>query len=200
MKRIPPALRDVAAEFDSLPGIGPRAALRYAYWLATQPRERIRRFGEVLLRMANDIALCGICGTWAEGTTCEICRDSQRDQTRLCVVATSQDLRVIEESDAFRGRYHVLGGLIDPIEGRTPDMLRITQLITRISNPECPIKEVILAFDPDISGDTTASYLLKRFENLPVTITRLARGLPNGAQLEYADGNTIADAMNNRRS
>ncbi|MCR4278958.1 MAG: recombination mediator RecR [bacterium] len=200
MKKIPSALRDVATEFDSLPGIGPRAALRYAYWLATQPRDHIRRFGEVLARLANDITLCGICGTWAEGTTCEICRDSQRDQTRLCVVATSQDLRVIEESDAFRGRYHVLGGLIDPIEGRTPDMLRISQLVTRVSNPESPIKEIILAFDPDVSGDTTASYLLKRFENLPVTVSRLARGLPTGAQLEYADGNTIADAINNRRS
>jgi len=200
MKRIPPALRDVAAEFDRLPGIGPRAALRYAYWLVTQPRDRIRQFAQALARLSDGIVLCDMCGTWAEEKTCDICRDTTRDQTQLCVVATSQDLRVIEDSGAFRGRYHVLGGLLDPIEGRTPDTLRIAQLVSRISQNRSPIKEIILAFDPDVSGDTTALYLIKQFASLPVKITRLARGLPTGAQLEYADQTTLADAITNRRT
>ena len=224
MKQLPPALRDVAAEFDRLPGIGPRAALRYAYWLITQPRDHIRRFAHALNKLADGIVLCETCGTWAEEATCDICKNSSRDQEKLCVVATSQDLRVIEESGAFKGRYHVLGGLIDPIEGRTPDTLRIKGLVARISNslkgptsyvlrptstdqndpgPRTqdlgPITEVILAFDPDVSGDTTALYLIRQLEQFPVKTTRLARGLPTGAQLEYADGNTIADAIENRR-
>lgn len=197
MRQIPPALRDVAAEFDRLPGIGPRAALRYAYWLATQPRDAIRRFGQALLRLADDIRLCGMCGTWSEGEVCGICSDASRRNGQVCVVATSQDLRVIEESGAFRGQYHVLGGLLDPIEGRTPETLRIKELLTRLSANG--IQEVILAFDPDVSGDTTALYLAKLLSGRAVTVTRLARGLPTGAQLEYADGNTIADAIKNRK-
>ncbi len=200
MKQIPPALRNVAAEFDTLPGVGPRAALRFAYWLITQPSDRIRRFGNALLALADRVTLCNICGTWTEEERCEICRDSSRNRSQLCVVATSQDLRVIEESGVFKGVYHVLGGLLDPIEGRTPETLRMSQLVSRISNPEAPFKEVILAFDPDVNGDTTSLYLLKQLERFPVNVTRLARGLPTGAQLEYADGNTIADAIRNRRS
>lgn len=197
--RIPDALRDAAAAFDELPGIGPRAALRYAYWLATQSKERIRRIAQAILQLTDRVVRCHICNAWSDGETCSICSDPTRDASVLCVVATSQDLHVIEDSGGFKGRYHVLGGLLDPIEGRTPETIDITGLLRRVREANGSIREIILAFDPDVSGDTTALYLSKQLANEPVTISRLARGLPTGAQIEYADGATVADALANRR-
>lgn len=199
MNRIPTALRDAAAEFDGLPGVGPRAALRFAYWLVTQPRERIRRFAQALLALTEGIGKCKTCNAWTDREICSICSDASRDPSSLCVVATSQDLQVIEESGGFKGRYHVLGGLLDPIEGRTPETLAIAQLLQRVKEGNGEIREIILAFDPDVSGDTTALYLSKHLSPFAVTITRLARGLPTGAQIEYADGATVADALANRK-
>lgn len=199
MNRIPSSISDVTAEFDKIPGIGPRAALRYAYWLVTQPKESLKRFAQALSALAENVKRCQICGAWSEQEICSICAGQARDATLLCVVATSQDLRVIEESGAFKGVYHVLGGLLDPISGRTPESLSINKLKERLAAPDSKIKEVILAFDPDVSGDTTALYLIKQLSGLPVTISRLARGLPTGAQLEYADSSTLADALTNRK-
>lgn len=199
MHSTPKPIHDAAAAFDSLPGIGPRAALRFAYWLASQPREAIQRFAKTFEALSNGVVRCGTCGAWADGTTCRICSDPRRDAASLCVVATSQDVRVIEESGAFNGRYHVLGGLIDPIEGRTPETLDIDRLVSRLSG-EHPVREILLALDPDIAGDTTALYLMKRLAGTGASVTRLARGIPHGAQIEYADGTTIADAIQNRRS
>lgn len=196
----PKPIHDAAAAFDSLPGIGPRAALRYAYWLAAQPKEFVRRFGQTIERLTDGVTRCAVCGMWADAERCSICIDPKRETSSLCVVATSQDVRIIEESGAFKGRYHVLGGLIDPIEGRTPDMLNIPKLVERVRSSQPAIQEILLALDPDISGDTTALYLIKRMSGLPVTVTRLARGLQHGAQIEYADGTTIADAIQNRRT
>ncbi len=196
----PRPIHDTAASFDGLPGIGPRAALRYAYWLAAQPRDFILRFSRTLETLANGVKKCAICGAWGDEAGCPICNDKRRDQTVLCVVGTNQDIRVIEESGAFRGLYHVLGGLLDPIEGRTPETLNIPALLRRLSSPDNQVKEMILALDPDVAGDTTALFLTKQFSTLPgITVTRLARGLQNGAQIEYADGTTIADAIQNRR-
>jgi recombination protein RecR len=200
--RTPPPIHDVAAEFDTLPGVGPRAALRYAYWLLSQPKDRILRFAEALKRLSNGVIRCSTCGLWSEASPCPICTDSSRDATKICVVANPQDVRVIEESGAFRGRYHVLGGLIDPISGRTPDQLWITPLFKRLSGEPSMITEVILALDPDVAGDTTSLYLMREINRLlpdRVRMTRLARGLPNGAQLEYADEMTIAEALENRK-
>jgi recombination protein RecR len=199
MSRIPPAIRDAAAEFDGLPGIGPRAALRYAYWLVTQPKERIRRFAQAILALMETVTRCSVCGMWTDKQPCAICSDPARDKTQLCVVATNQDLHVIEDSGAFKGMYHILGGLLDPIEGRTPETLSIQDLLKRVRSEGSPIRELILAFDPDVNGDTTALYLMNQLNGLPVTISRLARGLPSGAQIEYADGATVADALANRR-
>jgi recombination protein RecR len=200
MSRIPPAIRDAAAEFDGLPGVGPRAALRYAYWLVTLPKERIRRFAQAMLALSQTVMRCNVCGMWTDQETCAICRDPARDRSQLCIVATNQDLQVIEESGAFKGVYHVLGGLLDPIEGRTPETLAIANALQRLRSPDSPVRELILAFDPDVNGDTTALFLLNQLKGLPITVSRLARGLPSGAQIEYADGATVADALANRRN
>jgi len=200
MPSTPRPIHDTAAAFDGLPGIGPRAALRYAYWLAAQPRELILRFSRTLEVLANGVQRCAVCGAWGESSGCPICSDPKRDRTAMCVVGTNQDIRVIEESGAFKGLFHVLGGLLDPVEGRTPETLHIVGLIKRLSAPENQAKEIILALDPDVAGDTTALYLMKQLAAFPnVSVTRLARGLQNGAQIEYADGSTIADAIQNRR-
>ena len=200
MPSTPNPIHDAAASFDNLPGVGPRAALRYAYWLAAQPKDLVLRFARSLDALATGVKKCQICGAWGDVSGCPICNDPKRDQSALCVVASNQDIRVIEESGAFKGRYHVLGGLLDPVEGHTPETLSIANLIKRLSAPDKQITEVILALDPDVAGDTTALYLMKQLAAFPnLNVTRLARGLQNGAQIEYADGTTIADALQNRR-
>lgn len=202
-KLTPPPIHDVAAEFDGLPGVGPRAAMRYAYWLMTQPRERLFRFADALRRLADGVTRCKICGLWSATSPCIICANPSRDQGKLCIVANQQDVRVIEESGSYRGLYHVIGGTIDPVSGRTPDTLFIPQLLRRISDPASQISELILAFDPDVPGDTTYLYIKKQILTLPnadrLRVTRLARGLPSGSQLEYADEITVAEAMENRK-
>lgn len=201
MKHHPSTITEVASHFDGLPGVGPRAALRYAYWLVNQPKERLHAFARAVEMLAESVHACPECGSLTDQDRCSICSDSSRERTLLCVVATNQDLRVIEESGAFHGIYHVLGGLIDPIEGHTPERLLFPQLIERLRDPSHHIQEIILGFDPDMRGDTTALYLeqLLKKHTIPCPTTRFARGLPNGAQIEYADGTTVADALRNRR-
>ncbi len=201
----PKRIHDAAAAFDAVPGIGPRAGLRYAYWLATQPKDFVKQLARAFDALADGVARCATCGAWIDASGCDVCDDPKRDQTKLCVVATSQDVEVIESSGAFNGRYHVLGGLIDPIEGRTPDTLNIPSLMRRLAAPESGIAEIILALDPDVTGDATAMYLTKKISELrpmpdALAISRLARGIQHGAQIEYADGTTIADALRNRRN
>ncbi len=196
---LPKPLHDAAAALDSIPGIGPRAALRYATWLAAQPKEIVKRFARSLDALADGMKICPMCGAWTDQLVCDICADPRRDETKLCVVATSQDVRVIEDSGAFHGRYYVLGGVIDPIEGKRPDTLNVDGLIRRLATPK--LVETILALDPDVAGDTTAMYLTKKIHEstMSIQITRLARGIQHGAQIEYADGTTIADALANRK-
>ncbi len=196
---VPKAIRDLAEMFDRLPGVGPRAALRYAYWLATQSKNNIHQFADVLSQLAAKIVPCQICGMWTDASPCSICSDPRRDSGLLCVVASSQDVRVMEDAGVYQGKYHVLGGLLDPIEGRTPEQLQIGKLLEKIKKPDNQIREIILALDPDVQGDTTAMYLTRQMNGLPITISRLARGIPTGAQIEYADEATITDAFINRR-
>lgn len=197
MSQLPEPIQNAASAFDSLPGVGPRAALRYAYWLVTQPKESIERFARNIQRLAEQVRHCDVCGQWSDRSPCAICSDPARDPSVLCVVATSPDIRAVEDTAVYKGRYHVLGGTIDPIEGRTPETLSIGKLVSRIQGS--PIKEVILALDADVPGDVTALFIRKRLTDMPVTVTRLARGLPTGAALEYADANTLSDALKNRR-
>jgi recombination protein RecR len=203
MPLTPDAIHNAAAAFDGLPGVGPRAALRYAYFLVSQPRETLLRFADALRRLADGVVRCGICGLWSDQTPCSICSDPRRDVSKLCVVANPQDVRVLEDSGAYKGRYHVLGGTLDPVSGRTPETLWIPPLLQKASAPDSPLQEIILAFDSDVPGDTTALYLKKQLLNAAqgksIRVTRLARGLPNGAALEYADEMTVAEALEHRR-
>ncbi len=199
MPSVPRPIQEAAAAFDGLPGIGPRAALRYAYWLAAQPKDLILKSARAIQGLAEGVKRCAVCGAWSDDQGCIYCNDPKREGTSLCVVGTSQDIRVIEESGAFKGRYHVLGGLIDPIEGRLPENLNMQSLFDRLARPDNRYTEVILALDPDVTGDTTALYIMKKLAGSDLTVTRLARGLQNGAQIEYADGTTIADALQNRK-
>lgn len=196
---LPEPLRQAAAAFDSLPGVGPRAALRYAYWLVNQPKHVVDQFSRALQQLSDRMHQCDRCGMWSEASPCGICTDSQRDQQTLCVIATSPDIRVIEDAGIFKGRYHVLGGTIDPIEGRTPETLNIAKLINRLSHPDNTIEEVILALDANIPGDITVMFLKKHLAHMNVRVTRLARGLPTGAALEYADAHTLNDAFQHRK-
>ncbi len=196
---LPKPIHDAAAAFDSLPGIGPRAALRYAYWLAAQSKDLIRSLAQAIEALSESMQRCQLCGMWTDAVLCAICADLRREQNSLCIVATSQNVLVIEESGAFKGRYHVLGGLLDPIEGKTPETLNLASLVRRLSAPSNTISEIILALDPNVAGDTTALYITKKLSTFPVNVTRLARGLQHGAQIEYADGATIVDALQNRR-
>lgn len=196
---VPEPLRQAAAAFDSLPGVGPRAALRYAYWLVNQPKHIVDQFSRALSQLAERMHLCDQCGMWSESSPCLICTDSRRDNGLLCVIATSPDIRVIEDAGIFKGRYHVLGGTIDPIEGRTPETLNIAKLINRLSHTDSTITEIILALDANIPGDITAMYLKKQLAGMQVKVTRLARGLPTGAALEYADAHTLNDAFTHRK-
>lgn len=197
--RVPQSINDLASMFDRLPGVGPRAALRYAYWLASQPKQTILQFSDVLQKLAANIVACQVCGAWTDRSPCAICADPRRDNGQLCVVATSQDVRVMEDAGVYQGRYHVLGGLLDPIEGRTPDSIRMGQLLERAKNQNNNIKEIILALDPDVSGDTTALYIARQLNGTSIKTSRLARGIPTGAQIEYADEATITDAFLNRK-
>ena len=197
MANLPEPIQNAAAAFDSLPGVGPRAALRYAYWLVTQPKEVIERFSRSIQTLAQNVRHCDVCGQWSDRSPCSICADVKRDASSICVVAVSPDIKSVEETGVFKGTYHVLGGTIDPIEGRTPDTLRIPELLARARMPI--VKEIILALDTDVTGDVTSLYLKKQLANLPLRITGLARGLPTGAALEYADAHTLADALQNRK-
>lgn len=200
MTSAPEPILNAAAAFDSLPGVGPRAALRYTYWLVTQPKEAIERFAKSIDLLSSKVTTCATCHQWAtDSQRCAICSDPARDPALLCVVATSQDVRLVEETGVFKGRYHVLGGTLDPIEGRTPEALTIDALLMRLKDTNCCIREVILALDADIPGDTTALYLRKHLAGFPIKLTRLARGLPTGASIEYADAHTLADALVNRK-
>ncbi len=197
MPSLPEPIQNAAAAFDSLPGVGPRAALRYAYWLVTQPKEVVERFGRTIQTLAQSVRHCDVCGQWSDRSPCAICANPTRDASLMCVVATSPDIKSVEETGVFKGTYHVLGGIIDPIEGRTPDTLSIPQLLERAKMPI--IKEIILALDTNVQGDVTVLYLKKRLSTLPIKVTRLARGMPTGAALEYADAHTLANALINRK-
>jgi len=199
MPQLPDSIRNAAAAFDTLPGVGPRAALRYAYWLVTQPKEAIGRFARSVQGLAEGLTICTECGQWSDRSVCAICTNTERNTSVLCVVATSPDVQSIEDTGAFKGRYHVLGGTLDPIEGRTPDTLSIQKLLKRIQASSDRVTEVILALNTDVPGDVTALYLKQQLEPLQLKVTRLARGLPTGAALEYADSMTLANAVKNRR-
>jgi len=191
------AVQDLIDELGRLPGIGPKSAQRIAFHLLAAEAPDVERLAATLIRVKNEVKFCTICGNVAEADVCRICGDARRDQTVICVVEEPKDVVAIERTREFRGRYHVLGGAISPIDGIGPDDLRIRELLTRLQDGE--ITELILATDPNLEGEATATYLARLLKPMGLTVTRLASGLPVGGDLEYADEVTLGRAFSGRR-
>ncbi len=192
-------VQDLIDELGRLPGIGPKSAQRIAFHLLTVDKDDIERLRSALRRVAEDVKFCTVCGNVAEGDLCRVCADPRRDTSLICVVEESKDVAAVERTREFRGRYHVLGGAISPIDGIGPDQLRIADLLKRIAEPG--VSEVILATDPNLEGEATATYLVRLLRTFPgLSVTRLASGLPVGGDLEYADEVTLGRAFSGRRT
>jgi recombination protein RecR len=191
-------VQDLIDELGRLPGVGPKGAQRIAFHiLATDPAD-VRRLAHVLAEVKDRVKFCSVCGNVAEDEQCRICRDPRRDLAVICVVEESKDVVAVERTREFRGRYHVLGGAISPIEGIGPDNLRIRELMTRLADGV--VTEVILATDPNLEGEATATYLTRLLKPMGLRVTRLASGLPVGGDLEYADEVTLGRAFEGRRA
>jgi recombination protein RecR len=193
------AIDDLTGELARLPGIGRKTALRLTYHLLKQPPEQGRRLADALRTLADKVRPCSRCFNLTEEPLCAICRDPRRDPAIICAVEEAADIGAIERAGEFRGQYHVLGGRLSPLDGVTPDDLTIPQLVQRIAAAEGSIREVILATNPSLEGEATALYVQRQLAGYPIAITRIARGLPVGGDLEYADGVTIAQALSARR-
>ncbi len=191
-------VQDLIDELGRLPGVGPKSAQRIAFHILQTDPVDVRRLAEVLLEVKEKVTFCSVCGNVAEDEMCRICRDQRRDPSVICVVEESKDVVAIERTREFRGRYHVLGGAISPIEGVGPDDLRIRELMTRLADGV--VTEVILATDPNLEGEATATYLTRLLRPMGLRVTRLASGLPVGGDLEYADEVTLGRAFEGRRA
>ena len=191
------AIDDLATELSRLPGIGRKTALRLTYHLLKQSSDQTRRLAEALLVLGERVHPCARCYNLTEQELCDICRDPRRDVALICAVEEASDIGAIERAGEFRGTYHVLGGRISPLDGVGPEDLRIGELVERARGGV--VREVIVATNPSLEGEATALYVQRQLAPLGVTVTRIARGLPVGGDLEYADGVTIAQALSARR-
>jgi len=191
------AVQDLIDELGRLPGVGPKSAQRIAFHLLSADPTDVRRLVGALTEVKDKVRFCRICGNVTEQDECRICRDPRRDLTCICVVEEPKDVVAIEKTREFRGRYHVLGGAISPIEGIGPDDLRMRELMSRLADGS--IVELILATDPNLEGEATASYLARLVKPMGLRVTRLASGLPVGGDLEYADEVTLGRAFKGRR-
>jgi len=194
---LPQTIRNLIEEFSQLPGIGTKTAERFVFYLLKKQPADLQRFANNLSRLKENVKLCSICQTLAEQDPCYICSNPERDKSIICVVAEPTDLAAIEKTDDYQGVYHVLNGVLNPIENITPDKLKIDELIQRIKKDKP--QEVILALNPDIEGESTSLYLNKLLKALDIKVTRLAKGLPMGSDLEYADQATLSSALFNRK-
>ena len=190
-------VQDLIDELGRLPGIGPKSAQRIAFHVLAADPEDIRRLAGVLLEIKDKIRFCVTCGNVAEQEQCRVCADPRRDSSIICVVCEPKDIVAIERTREYRGRYHVLGGAISPIDGVGPDDLRIRELMARLA--DSGVEEVILATDPNLEGEATATYLARLIKPMGLRVTRLASGLPVGGDLEYADEVTLGRAFEGRR-
>ena len=192
------ALDEITESFSRLPGIGKKSAARIANHLLRADSVFMARFANQIATLQEKIKACSVCGSWTEEDPCPICSAVNRDRTLICVVEQPQDVVTIESSREFNGLFHVLGGVISPLEGMTPDKLRIQSLLERVKNEG--VKEVILATNPTVEGDTTALFIQRLLRETGVSVTRLASGLPVGGDLEYADRLTLARSFRGRTS
>ena len=191
-------VQDLIDELGRLPGVGPKSAQRIAFHLLQAEEPDVRRLAEILVQVKARVKFCSICFNVSEDDQCRICRDPRRDDALICVVEEPKDVVAIERTREFRGRYHVLGGAISPLDGIGPEQLRVRELIARLNDGT--VTEIILAMDPNIEGDATAAYLTRMLVPMGLTVTRLASGLPVGGDLEYADEVTLGRAFAGRRS
>lgn len=198
MASLPPPLNELIASLSKLPGIGPRSAERLALHLVQTEMDAVKRLAQALVQARERVQGCEICGALTESQPCGICADDHRDGSILCVVERAVDILPFEKSGVFKGKYHVLGGRISPLNGVGPEDLRIAELEARASTGE--VKEVILALGTDVEGDATGNYLSKRLTAKGVKVSRLAQGLPVGSGLEFADELTLSRAMEGRRT
>lgn len=199
MSTLPESIENLVEELRKLPGIGPKSAQRLAFFLASQGKEFINRLIYSLGETRDRIGYCSLCGNLTDLDPCGICRDPKRDKSLICVVAYPKDVLAIERAGSYRGLYHVLHGYIEPLKGIGPEDIRSKELLRRIQDKESPVQEVILATNPDVDGETTALYLSRILKPEGLRVTRLARGLPFGADLDYADEVTLARSLEARR-
>ncbi|MGL4306315.1 MAG: recombination mediator RecR [Mycobacteriaceae bacterium] len=195
-------VQDLIDELGKLPGIGPKSAQRVAFHLLSVEPADIERLQGALQKIRDGVQFCVVCGTVSDNERCRICSDSRRDRTMICVVEEPKDVQAVERTREFKGRYHVLGGALDPLNGVGPDQLRIRELLRRIGNQEdgIDVAEVIIATDPNTEGEATATYLVRMLRDFPgLSVTRLASGLPMGGDLEFADELTLGRALSGRR-
>jgi len=203
----PSAIKNLIEEFNKLPGIGKKTSQRFVFYLLKQPKHEIVKLTETLGHLKDQIKYCSICCCFTETDPCPICANSYRDKTQICVVSETTDMAIIESTGEYKGLYHILGGTLNTLDGITPDMLNIKSLVERVKNNG--LQEIILAFDPDIEGESTVMYLKKILEPRKINpsnkmaeikITRLARGLPMGSDIEYADEITLSNALKGRNA
>ncbi|GMV87521.1 MAG: recombination protein RecR [Chthonomonas sp.] len=190
-------LAELIAELERLPGIGPKSAQRLAFHLLKVPAAQTERLADVLLRAREKLRFCDLCQNVSEFERCEICANPRREPQTICVVAEARDIAAIERINEYRGLYHVLHGLLNPMEGLGPDQLRVRELLRRLEGDT--VREVIVATNPTVEGDATALYLAKVLKPMGIRITRLAHGMPIGGELDYADSATLLSAIEYRR-
>ena len=192
------AIADLVTELGRLPGVGPKSAQRIAFFILQSEEEDVRRLADSMITVKEKVRFCSECGNVSEEERCRVCVDDRRDRSMICVVEEPKDIVAVEKTREYRGLYHVLGGAISPIAGIGPDDLRITQLMQRLADGT--VQEVILATNPNLEGEATATYLSRLLHTLEISVTRLASGLPVGGDLEYADEVTLGRAFEGRRS
>jgi recombination protein RecR len=197
---LPSHIEQLIAHFSSLPGVGQKTAERLVFYLLKQDRAVLKNFAESMLGILDRVGHCAVCGQFSEEKLCPICSNPRRDHSIICVVAEEMDISSLEKAGEFKGLYHVLGNVLSPTEGITPDRLNIKNLLARSATIPMAVKEIILALNPTIEGETTCLYLTKLIKNSApqIKITKLARGLPQGGDLEYADEITLANAFRGR--
>ncbi len=189
-------IADAVASFTKLPGIGEKTALRLVLHLLKQPTESVSNFSTAIERMRSEIKFCSQCHNVSDESICNICTDTRRDQTKICVVENIRDVIALENTGVYNGLYHVLGGIISPVDGIGPDQLNIATLINRLENKEC--KEIIMALNPTMEGDTTIFYITKLTKDKNIIITSISRGIAFGGELEYTDDLTLARSFSGR--
>lgn len=193
----PKAIAALIEQFQKFPSVGPKSAQRMAFYLLRMSKNDVEKFASVILEAKENTKTCEICFNLSSSSPCEICSSVQRDKSTICVVSESKDLIAIEKTNEYKGQYHVLQGLISPMDGIGADDIRVKELLTRLTDSE--VKEVILALSPSVEGEATSLYLTKLIKPFGIKVSRIAFGLPVGADLEYADEITIAKAIEGRR-